>query len=81
MVFKEFAEVLNVNANVNVVVYLHGNANAVALTDAEATVKYYLVLKAVVSNRLLQQLNNILRALKVTGRANANLNDNHISLP
>ena len=81
MVFEEFAEVLHVNANVNVIVYLHGNANAVALTDAEATVKYYLVLKAVVSNRLLQKLNNILRALKVTGRAYANLYYNHFLYP
>jgi hypothetical protein len=74
---KKFSEVVSRNADVNVVVDLHGHADAVALSDAEAAGKHDLVLNTVLLHCRLKKLDDILRALEVAGRADANLYEQH----
>jgi hypothetical protein len=67
ILLEKFSEILGGNAYVHVVVYLHGNANAVTLSDTKAARKDYLVLNMMLGNRILKELNDLGRALKMAG--------------
>ena len=81
MILEEFPEIFSCHAHVNVIIYLYGNTDSVALSDAEATRKNYVVGNAVFLDSTLKKLNDLLRSLEVAGGSYANLYDNHITLP
>ena len=81
ILLEEFREILHVDANVYVIVYLYGNAYTVALSYTKASRKHYVILDLVLLDRLFEKLYDILRSLKMTGRAYAYLNYNHITVP
>ena len=79
--FEKLSEVFGSDAYMDVVVYLNGNAYTVAASDTEAARKNHLVLKSVLGDRALKKLNDLRRALKVTGRAYTYLNEQHVLHP
>ncbi len=62
----------------DIIVDLNRDTDTVALTDAEAAGKYDLILYVVLGQGLLEQLNDLLRALQVAGGSDTNLNEYHI---
>ena len=81
ILLEKFSEIFSRHAYVNVIVYLHGNTDAVALSDTKATGKHDLILNMMFLYGFFKKLYNILRALEVAGRANANLNEQNIFTP
>ena len=82
MLCEKFLEIISCHAYVHVIVYLYGYTNAVAFANAKATCKNNLVgLNFVFRKGAFKKLNYILRALEMTGRANANLNYEHSLYP
>ena len=77
LLFEEFSEIVSGDTDVNVIVDLHGHTDAIALSDAEASGKHDLVLDVMLLNGALKQLHDFLRAAKVAGGADANLNEYH----
>ena len=75
VLLKELSEIISRYTYVNIIVYLNGNAYAIALSDAEASGKHDFVINVIFFNRLFKKLNDFCRALEMTGRTNANLND------
>ena len=70
---EKFSEILSCNAYVNVIVYLNGNTFTVAFSDAETTGKHDVVFDIILLDRSLEKFYDILRALKMAGRAYADL--------
>ena len=70
---EKFSEILSCNAYVNVIVYLNGNTFTVAFSDAETTGKHDVVFDIILLDRSLEKFNDILRALKMAGRADTDL--------
>ena len=62
----------------NIIVYLNGNSDAIALSDAKASGKHDLIVDMMFFNGFFEKLYYISRALEVAGRANTNLNEQHI---
>ena len=81
ILLEKFSEIVSRHTNVNIIVYLNGNADAVALSNTEATGKHYLIVDVMFFNGFLEKLYNILRALEMTGGADANLNEQHSLIP
>ncbi len=77
MFVEKFLEIFARNADMDIVVDLDRNADTVALTDAKATGQYNVVFQSVFFYGMLQQFNDLLRALEMAGAANTNLNDQH----
>ena len=78
---EKFSEIISCYTRMHVIVYLNGNAHTVAASDTEAARKNHLVLKSVLGDRALKKLNDLRRALKVTGRAYTYLNEQHVLHP
>jgi hypothetical protein len=76
--FEKFLEARRRDADVYLVVNLNGNARAVAFTYAKAAAKHYFILKISFFNGFPKKLHYLLRAFKVAGASNTNLNDHHI---
>ena len=81
ILLKKFSEIFSRHAYVNIVVYLHGNTDSVALSDAEAAGKHYLIVDMMFFYGFLEKLYDISRTLEVAGRANTNLNKQHMLIP
>ena len=75
VLIEEFLEILSRYTDVDIVVYLNGNADSVAFTYAKAAGKNDIVVYLMLCNCLLKKLNDLLGALKMAGRAYANLNE------
>ena len=59
VLLEKFSEIVSRHTDVNIIVYLNGNADAVALSDAEAAGKHYIVLDTVRLERVLHELDDI----------------------
>ena len=81
ILLEKFSEILSRHAYVNIIVDLHGNADSVAFTYAEASREDYFFFDMVLSDRILEQPNDLRRALKMTGRTNTDLNNQHLFIP
>ena len=81
ILLEKFSEIFSRHAYVNVIIYLYGNTDSVALPDAKATGKHDLIDDMMFFNGFFKKLHNILRALEVAGRANTNLNEQHLFIP
>jgi hypothetical protein len=65
---------------VDLIVHLDSHAVSVTLSDAEAAGKNNIVFNVIFCNCALKKPNNCFGALEMAGRANTNLNDQHIFL-
>ena len=81
MFFEKFLEVFACDAGMNVIIHLYGYADTVAFSDAEAAGKHDLILNMMFLYGFFKKLYNIGRALEVAGRANTNLNEQHMLIP
>ena len=65
----------------DIVIYLNRNSYSITFSDTKASRKHHIILDLVFFNRLVKELNDILRALEMTGGAYTYLNYNHITVP